>query len=87
MSKPTDALAGLLHRVVRHALFLCGLSGCCCQPQPQPITRAECWDVHCACLVLEGTGDGISDDARRLAAERIRDMMRRLRPRGGWLND
>ena len=57
------------------------------QPEPTPMTRAECWDLHCACLVLEGNGDGISDDARRLAAERIRDMMRRLRPRGGWLND
>jgi hypothetical protein len=82
-----DTLRGLLHRVVRYALLLCAVSGCCGQPQPQPMTRAECWDLHCACLVLEGKGDGITEDAGRLAAERIRDMMRRLRPRGGWLND
>lgn len=69
------------------ALLLCGLLGCAGKPQPEPMTRLECWDLHCACLVLEGRGDPISEDARRLAAERIRDMMRRLRPRGDCVSD
>lgn len=74
-------------REVRFALLLCVFSGCCRNPQPHPMTRAECWDLHCACLVLEGDGDPISEDARRLAAERLREMMRRLRPNGGYIGD
>jgi len=71
-------------------VLLCAL-GCGCardaKQQPQAISRAECWDLHAACLVLEGKGDGIDDAARRQTAERITSMMKRLRPRGGWLSD
>jgi hypothetical protein len=87
MNKPTDALAGPLHRMVRHAVLLFAVSGCCVKPQSQPITRQECWDLHVACLVLEGQGDGINEDARRQTADRMTAMMKRLRPRGGWLSD
>ena len=86
MNKTTDAFAGLLHRVVRQAVLLCAVAGCCGQ-QPQPISRQECWDLHCACLVLEGNGDGINEDARKQTAERVTAMMKRLRPRGGYVSD